>query len=307
MANVNIGDVIQATDLNNLLAANDAMVFKGTLGTGGTITALPTTHSAGWAYKIIEAGTYANLVAEIGDLIVAVVDRDGSNNQNSDWIIVQTNIDGAVTGPASSTADNIALFDGTTGKLIKDSGTALSAKVDANASITGDTKAKITFDNKGLVTAGADLADTDIPNLSADKITSSVFNVDRIPTLAQSKITDLTSDLADKLPKIAEVIEKTGAYTLALTDSAKIIRVNSASNITVTIPPTGTGGGEVDFPIGTQIGIIRQGTGTVTIAAGSGVTIRSVDSKTKIKGQYSSAALLQITTSEWILVGSLEA
>lgn len=47
MANVNIGDVIQATDLNNLLAANDAMVFKGTLGTGGTITALPTTHSAG--------------------------------------------------------------------------------------------------------------------------------------------------------------------------------------------------------------------------------------------------------------------
>lgn len=125
--------------------------------------------------------------------------------------------------------------------------------------------------------------------------------------MAQSKITDLTSDLADKLPKIAEVIEKTGAYTLALTDSAKIIRVNSASNITVTIPPTGTGGGEVDFPIGTQIGIIRQGTGTVTIAAGSGVTIRSVDSKTKIKGQYSSAALLQITTSEWILVGSLEA
>jgi len=91
MANVNIGDIIQATDLNNLLAANDAMVFKGTLGTGGTITALPTTYEAGWAYKIIEAGTYANIVTEIGDLIVAIVDRAGSGNLDADWIVLQTN------------------------------------------------------------------------------------------------------------------------------------------------------------------------------------------------------------------------
>jgi hypothetical protein len=45
--NLQIGDLIQASDLNNLLSANDAMVFKGTLGTEGTIESLPTTHSAG--------------------------------------------------------------------------------------------------------------------------------------------------------------------------------------------------------------------------------------------------------------------
>jgi len=41
--------------------------------------------------------------------------------------------------------------------------TALDAKVDENAAITGATKTKITYDSKGLVTAGADLAATDLP------------------------------------------------------------------------------------------------------------------------------------------------
>lgn len=84
MAILNVGDIIQASDLNNLLSSNDAMVFKGTIGTGGTVTALPTTHSAGWAYKVIEAGTYAAKVCEIGDLLVAVVDREGASNADAD-------------------------------------------------------------------------------------------------------------------------------------------------------------------------------------------------------------------------------
>jgi hypothetical protein len=41
--------------------------------------------------------------------------------------------------------------------------TALDGKVDENAAITGATKTKITYDSKGLVTAGADLAASDLP------------------------------------------------------------------------------------------------------------------------------------------------
>ena len=108
--------------VDSLLAASHAMIYKGTLGTGGTITSLPTTYNAGWSYKVITAGTYAGTVCEIGDLIIAVVDRTGSGNLNSDWTVVQTNIDGVVTGPASSVNNNFAAFDQTTGKLIKDSG-----------------------------------------------------------------------------------------------------------------------------------------------------------------------------------------
>ena len=107
--------------IDTLLSASDAMVYKGTLGTGGTITALPTTYSAGWSYKVITAGTYAGVVCEVGDLIIAIVDRAGSGNLNSDWSVVQTNLDGAVIGPASATAGNFPLFDGVTGKIIKNS------------------------------------------------------------------------------------------------------------------------------------------------------------------------------------------
>lgn len=41
---------------------------------------------------------------------------------------------GDVTGPASSVNNNIALFDGVTGKLLKDAGVALSSKADATHS-----------------------------------------------------------------------------------------------------------------------------------------------------------------------------
>ena len=71
-----------------LLESNDAMVFKGTLGTGGTVTALPTSdYIRGWTYKVITAGTYAGLTCAIGDLIVAISSFD-TEFQNSDWVLV---------------------------------------------------------------------------------------------------------------------------------------------------------------------------------------------------------------------------
>jgi hypothetical protein len=62
------------------------MVFKGTIGTGGTVTALPATHKQGWTYRVITAGTYAGKVCEIGDMIICVT--DGTAASNDHWTVV---------------------------------------------------------------------------------------------------------------------------------------------------------------------------------------------------------------------------
>lgn len=81
------------SDIANL---TNAMVFKGTLGTGGTVEALPTTYSVGWTYLVTVAGTYAGQTCGVGDLIIAVVSREGTDNQDSDWTVAQSNIDESV-------------------------------------------------------------------------------------------------------------------------------------------------------------------------------------------------------------------
>lgn len=54
-------------------ALPEPMVFKGSLGTGGTITSLPAAAKAntGYTYKVITAGTYASIAAKVGDTFIS--------------------------------------------------------------------------------------------------------------------------------------------------------------------------------------------------------------------------------------------
>lgn len=92
-------------------------------------------------------------------------------------------------------------------------------------------------------------------------------------------------------------------YTFVLTDVSKVIEMNNAAANTVTVPPNSS----VAFPVGTVIELLQYGAGQTTIAAGSGVTIRSAGAKLKLSGQYSGGALRKIATDEWALVGDLAA
>lgn len=83
-----------------------AVSFKGTLGTGGTITALPTSgYTIGDEYKVITAGTYAENTCEVGDMIIAVKSFSGTT-ANSDWSVIQNNLVGAVTTGGNAISQN---------------------------------------------------------------------------------------------------------------------------------------------------------------------------------------------------------
>lgn len=95
-----------ASFVSSEIGAVDAMRFKGTLGTGGTITTLPTTNvKTGDTYRVITAGTYAGVTCEVGDLIIAT-------STTPTWTVAQTNIDGAVTASTTTTSGYLAKFTG---------------------------------------------------------------------------------------------------------------------------------------------------------------------------------------------------
>lgn len=67
-------------------ALPEPMVFKGSLGTGGTITALPVDGSAsiGDTYKVITAGTYAGQSAKVGDTFICETKTSSANT----WTLI---------------------------------------------------------------------------------------------------------------------------------------------------------------------------------------------------------------------------
>ena len=105
---------------------------KGTVGTGGTVETLPAEgYTQGDMYIVKTGGTYAGQVCEPGDLILCIKDHAEEGAADTDWTVIQNNIDRAVTGPASAADGNLMAFDGASGTVAKDSGVALSDVSDA--------------------------------------------------------------------------------------------------------------------------------------------------------------------------------
>lgn len=94
----------------------EPMVFKGSLGTGGTITTLPAASSSntGFTYKVITAGTYASQAAKVGDTFIS----DGTA-----WILIPSGDEpsGTVTSVGVSNATDGGLS--VSGSPITSSGT----------------------------------------------------------------------------------------------------------------------------------------------------------------------------------------
>lgn len=162
--------------VNNLLADEDALVFKG------VIAGMPSsTHSGagnltpaaecGWTYKVNTNGYINGNSVEIGDMLICVNDdtpqatTSGDNMYNTpvmqnNWVIVQNNVDGAVyKGISPFDDDCVIIADGTNGlvqtiDLTTTTATSVSACTTFITAVTQNSRGKINVSIADLDTTG---------------------------------------------------------------------------------------------------------------------------------------------------------
>ena len=144
--------------IDNSIAANDAMHYMGTLGAESqspTITTLPATARTGDAYKVITAGTYASITAEVGDLFI----------YSGTWTLIPSGDDGNVY-VGDSKSSKFAAKSNNIVVAVGDQKVASAANVTANAGTISALQSTMTQlkANQGTVTT-----------LSGSKATFSTF------------------------------------------------------------------------------------------------------------------------------------
>ena len=168
----------------------EPMVMKGTLGTGGTITSLPTASASneGYTYKVITAGTYASQTAKVGDLFVSynpsgstyswLLIPSGDETTSDTWRNIKVNgtekLGNAISTGAvdfvNGTGTTVS-FDATGSKVSTNVtyGNAANTACQGNDSRLSDARTP-TSHTHGNITNGGALQTTDVTIASGDKL-----------------------------------------------------------------------------------------------------------------------------------------
>lgn len=226
--------------------------------------------------------TYAtnDVVSYSGSSYLAI---QASTNQQPDtqtayWMVLASKGDtgsGDVSGPASSVDSEIALFNSTTGKLIK------------SATTTGILKG--TSGVLSAATAGTDY----------------VAPGGALGTPSSGALTNCTADGTDAVGfKNVPIASKSAAYTTVLADAGKVIFHPStdANARTFTIDSNAN----VAYPLGTVLTFINMTSQVVTIAITSDTMYLAGPGTTGSRSlaQYGMASAIKITSTTWIISGS---
>jgi hypothetical protein len=96
----------------------------------------------------------------------------------------------------------------------------------------------------------------------------------------------------------SSVTDVSANYALLAGNANNIVR-STGSAITFTVNNV--------FSVGQQCDVIQYGTGQVTFAAGTGVTLNSSGGKLKTTGQYSAATVVCVASGIYALIGDISA
>ena len=179
--------------------------------------------------------------------------------------------------------------------------TVSSAYVSGNGSFSDGDDILVTFARTGDVgAAGATGATGAQGNTGATGNTGAAGNTGATGATGNTGATGPTG--SDAVLTLSFNQQTGTTYTLAASDKDKLVELNNASAITVTVPNNSS----VGIVDGAQVNLLQTGSGQVTVQAGSGVTVNGTPGL-KLRAQWSSATLIKRSTNTWVIVGDLSA
>ena len=213
-----------------------------------------------------------------------------------------------VTGSSSDTFTIVRARAGTSGVqhtsgatvkhvLTSDDLNAFKASISpvANVGFAGSTSGSTTV--QATAVAGT-------TTLTLPAATDTLVGKDTTDTLTNKTLTSPTLNtptINDARQNLTLNAQTGTTYTLVITDNGRLVTLSNAAAITLTVPLNAT----VAFATGAVINIQQIGAGQVTVAGAAGVTVTGTG--TKLRTQYSAAALVKTGTDSWTMIGDLSA
>lgn len=196
---------------------------------------------------------------------------------------------------------------------------AIKTYVDASDSnlstnLSAETAARIAGDNSLITNISAEVSRaTTIDNTLTNNLLQELTRATAVEATKEDSANKSTSIASDgtsntKYPSVkavktyvdfANLNDQTGTtYSLQASDSGKVLTLNNASAITLTVP--------AGLPTGFNCTIVQKGAGAVTFVSGTGVTIANRLSRTLTAGQNAVATIVSISSNYFITSGDMQ-
>lgn len=198
----------------------------------------------------------------------------------------QATLDTIAVGSIEATSATIGDVSNTELQYLNGVTSAIQTQIDSKAPTAAPTFT-------GIVTLPST---TSIGNVSATEI----GYLDGVTSQVQSQLNNKDS-------KFYTFITESGtARTVtASTDAYGLLSFTSSSGVTVTVP--NDSGEGANWPVGSYVDLIQYGTGQLTVAGASGVTVNATEGYKKSRVQFSTMTLIKVAANEWILTGDTAA
>ena len=224
-----IDDTVKGYVDSQVGGLTQALVFKGSVSQESD---LPENPKVGDTYVISAIGEYTGETCEVGDTIICTVAKSGETE--AQWLVVQKNIDGAVTRGDEKSWDGkllvgaagnqISSITGTEGQIIQADANGNPTYVNPNYASTDDTNAldqKITIAAKAAVAANEKAVNA---AKKADDASGAAAAANQAAVAAQRTADEAKAGLENKAGKDEATADAAGLMSAA--DKSKLDRLS---------------------------------------------------------------------------------